>query len=166
MHNSCAANIQSTVCMYLFIYSCLCACRLTKAQRASLSSWWHCPGPFSKGSQSWSILRGKTETWRRFYCRLLRTQTVELSYNKVRIKKRVKGCRIEGEAGREKGTDGLGKSHQILWVWYSTSEILCMLVVQIKSDIVCVWWILNKVGWCSKWILLRIHYTNILTKLI
>ena len=74
--------VSGTHCVFVNL-SCLCACRWTKAQRASLSSWWRCLGLCSKGSQSWWILRAKTETWRRSCCRSLRTQTVELSYSKV-----------------------------------------------------------------------------------
>lgn len=87
-------------CTHLILsqsYSCLCSRRLTKARRASLSSWWRCLGRCSKRSQSWSIPRGKTETWRRSCCRSLRTRTVELSCNKVRTKEHVEGCRIEGK---------------------------------------------------------------------
>lgn len=81
----------------LFMFSGLCSCRLTKAQRASSYSLWRCPVHCSRGSQSLLILRGRTEMWRRSCCRLLRTPTVELLYSKVRNERHMEGHRIEGK---------------------------------------------------------------------
>lgn len=85
----------------LFFYSWLYSCRLTKARTASLFNWWRCLGHCSKRSQSWSILRGKTEMWRRSCYKLLRTQTVERSYSKVWTKKKKKN--MEGWENTGKG---------------------------------------------------------------
>lgn len=87
--------------LYCCLYSassgiCLFCCRLTKAQRASLSSWWRCLGRCSRRSQSWSIPRVKTETWRRSCCRWLKTLTVELLCSKVRTTKHVNEWGVEG----------------------------------------------------------------------